>query len=228
MLYKISIRRMDMSRKHRWNDNLWHGAQMKGRFLVRTNACFVQSFVEWLVRQTLINLKFNCTRVQTWNIVKDRTDSNEQSFLGSNSFSAGKEIRPILWHQEFHYRMHKTPSFIPVLSQINPDHIVPSYFCKGQFNIIHSSMSRFSTLSLSFRITEQIPVCISLLPTSVTCSVHLFFLDLSTWIIFAEDWKSWGLSLGSFSSLLCNISWRLVLWWWGVVRSWPSNEAGLI
>lgn len=167
-------------------------------------------------------------RVQIWHILKDITNSNEQSPSWDLIVSqlAKKSPPPILWHQEFRYRKHKTPSFIPVLSQINPVHIVPSCFCKGQFNIVLSSMSGFSMLSLSFRITEQIPVCLSILRISATSSVHLFFLDLTTWIIFAEDWKSWSFSLGSFSRLLCNISWRLVLWWWGVVSSWPSNEAG--
>jgi len=182
------------------------------------------------MRQILINLKLHCTCVQTWNILKDITNSNEQSpsrdLIAPKLAKKSPPPSPILWHQDFHYRMNRPRHLSPFLSQINPVHIVPSYFCKGQFNIIHSSMSGFSMRSLSFSLTEQIPVCISLLRISATCSVHLYVLDLTTIIIFAEDWKAWSFSIESFPSLLCNTSWRLILWWWGIVSSWPSNEAG--
>jgi hypothetical protein len=58
----------------------------------------------------------------------------------TNSSSPSQNIPRHLWNLKLHYRVHMNQSRVPILSQINPVHTIPSYFNRIHVNIIVSSI----------------------------------------------------------------------------------------
>jgi hypothetical protein len=89
------------------------------------------------------------------------------------NYAATQERPSALWNPKVHYRVHKSPPLVPILSHT--------------FILILSTHLRLgsSQWSISFRLSHQYPIRIPLLPIRATCSApsHPFWLDYSnyTW-----------------------------------------------
>ena len=70
-------------------------------------------------------------------------------------FAARQEIPRILWNPKVHYRIHKCPLPVPILSQLDPVHTPTSQFLKIHLNIPRTkSHVSFSLLMLHQRINS--------------------------------------------------------------------------
>jgi hypothetical protein len=69
-------------------------------------------------------------------------------FLRAANCAATQELPSILWNMKVHYRAHKSPPLVPVLSYINSILSIPSYLSKIHFNIVRPPTSWYQYLQL--------------------------------------------------------------------------------
>jgi hypothetical protein len=107
-------------------------------------------------------------------------------------FSASQEIFLVLWNPKVHYRIHNSPSPVPILSQINP---VPRPTTRLEDAFYYYPPICARVFQVVF-FPHQDPICTSSLPIRALCSAHLI-LDLIIRIIFGEEYRSLSSSLCS-------------------------------
>ena len=93
------------------------------------------------------------------------------------SFAASQEIPRILWNPKAHYRTHKRPPPILILSQLHPVPTTPSHFLK--IILVLSSHLRLGLPSGLFPSGFPTITLCTPLPSSIraTCPAHLILLD---------------------------------------------------
>jgi len=110
------------------------------------------------------------------------TNSMDQSpSWKADSHLASQEIPHILWNPQVHYRVHKSPKQVTVLSHMHPVHTFPLYFRKIRSNIMtHLCLGLLSVLFPPVLSTKMYAILIS--PLRATRLI----LDLITLVIFGE------------------------------------------
>ena len=114
----------------------------------------------------------------------------------ANRFAASQEIPHILCNPKVHYRSHKCPLPVSILSQIDPVHNPTSLFLKIHLHIILPSKPGSPKWSLSLRFPHKNPVYSS--PLTHTRYMPHPSLDFITRTKVGEKYRSLSYSLWSF------------------------------
>jgi len=123
----------------------------------------------------------------------------------ANRFSANQENPPVLWNPKVHYRIHKFPPPVPVLSQLNPVHAPhPTSWRSILILSSHLRLGLPSGLFPSGFPTKTLYTPL-LSPIRATCPAHLIILDLINRTIFGEQYRSLSSSICSFLHSPCHI-----------------------
>jgi hypothetical protein len=116
----------------------------------------------------------------------------------ANRFSASQEIPRTLWKPNVHYRIHKCPPPLTILSHLDPVYAQTFHFLKIYLTIMYPFTPGSFQWPLSFRFHTETLYTPLLSPTRTTCPSHLILLCFIIRNIFGEQYRSLRSSLCSF------------------------------
>jgi len=139
----------------------------------------------------------------------------------ANRFSASQEIPRILWNPKVHYRIHKCPPPVPILSQLDPVHTPPPHPTSWRSILILSSHLCLGLPSVLFPsgFPTKTPYMPLLSFICTTWPVHLILPRLITRKTLGEEYRL--LSFSYCGCSLINILFSAALWivWHNFCRS---------
>jgi len=105
---------------------------------------------------------------------------------------------------KFHYRFHKNPPLVPILSQLDPAQTLTPYFFNIVFNANHPIYDKVFEVVPSLQVfTTKILYAFNMSPYHVwEKSMHLFFFVSIVQVIFYEEYNNEDLQCVIFSILL--------------------------
>jgi hypothetical protein len=109
----------------------------------------------------------------------------------ATSCPAIQEFPNILWNPKVHYRVHKSPLLVPILGQISPFHITPSYSLRSILVLSSHLRLRVPSGLFPYGFTARTLYAFLFSPMRVTYRSHLTLLHFIIPIIFYEACKIW-------------------------------------
>jgi hypothetical protein len=126
--------------------------------------------------QPIIPASKNCAKLS---IARELTNPMEQSpTWEANSHAASQEIPRLLWNSKVHCHVHRSPSLVPILIQMNPVHILQPYFPTVHSYIILTFTPRSSEWSLPFRFPSETSYAFICLMRAIGPTHHSPWFDL--------------------------------------------------
>ena len=118
----------------------------------------------------------------------------------ANRLAASQESPRILWNPKVHYRIHKCPPPVPVLTQLDSVHTPTFHFLKIHLNITLPSKPGSPKWSVTLRFPQQNPLYASILPHSL----YMPRPSHSSWFYHPKN-IGWGVGIiMQFSLLPCS------------------------